>query len=78
MTKAMPDRVNEDEAYQNAKMYSDKQNARMEHNSALRKQVIASLKDSTELYRKYTEDQAFQDDLNELIFTLTYRPGEQE
>ena len=76
--KAMPDRVNEDEAYQNAKMYSDRQNARMEHDSALRKQIVASLKDSTELYRKYTEDQAFQDDLNELIFTLTYRPGDQE
>ena len=69
---AMPGRVNEDEAYQNAKMYSDRQNARMEHDSALRKQIIASLKDSTELYKKYTEDSAFQDDLNELIFRLTY------
>ena len=74
--KAMPDRVNEDEAYQNAKMYSDKQNARMEHDSALRKQIIASLKDSTELYKKYTEDQAFQADLNELIFKLTYNPNQ--
>ncbi len=76
--KAMPDRVNEDTAYQNAKMHSDKQNARIEHDSALRKQITASLKDSTELYKKYTEDQAFQDDLNDLIFQLTYRPGKQE
>ena len=74
----MPDRVNEDEAYQNAKMYSDRQNARMEHDSALRKQIIASLKDSTELYKKYTEDQAFQDDLNEMIFKLTYQPNQEE
>ena len=50
----------------------------MEHDSALRKQIIASLKDSTELYKRYTEDQAFQLDLNELIFTLTYRRKEQE
>ena len=73
--KAMPDRVNEDEAYQNAKMHSDKQNAQVEHDSALRKQITATLKDSTELYKKYTEDQAFQEVLNELIFKLTYQPG---
>ena len=33
--QSMPNRVNEDEAYQNAKMYSDKQNARIEHDTAL-------------------------------------------
>ena len=33
------------------------------------------LRDNTELYRKYTEDQAFQDDLNGMIFKLTYRPN---
>ena len=78
MTKAMPDRVNEDEAYQNAKMHSDWLNARTEHNPALRKRMVGSLKDSTELYKKYTEDQSFQEDLNELIFKLTYRPGKRE
>ena len=34
------------------------------------------LRDNTELYRKYTEDQAFQDDLNGMIFKLTYRTGD--
>ena len=71
--KDMPDRVNEDEAYQNAKMNSDKQNARIEHDAALKRQITAMLRDNTELYRKYTEDQAFQDDLNGMIFKLTYR-----
>ncbi len=73
----MPGRV-DDEAYQNAKMHSDRQNARMEHDSALRKQIIANLKDITELYKKYTEDQSFQEDLNELIFKLTCQPGLQD
>ena len=72
--KTMPDRVNEDEAYQNAKMHSDRQNARVEHDAALKRQITAALRDNTELYRKYTEDQAFQDDLNEMIFNLTYNP----
>ena len=72
-TKVMPDRGNEDEAYQNAKMHSDRQNARVEHDAALKRQITAALRDNTELYRKYTEDQAFQDDLNEMIFNLTYQ-----
>jgi hypothetical protein len=69
------DRVNEDRAYQNVKMYSDPQNAWIEHNAALKKQITASLKASIELYKKYTENQAFQDDLDEMIFNLTYQPG---
>ena len=68
----MPRRVNQDQAYRNAKMYSDRQNAWIEHNAALKKQITASLKDSIELYKKHTED---QDDLDEMIFNLTYQPG---
>ncbi len=68
----MPERVNEDQEYQNARMSSDSQNAWIEHNAALKKQITASLKDSTELYKKYTEN---QDDLNEMIFNVTYQPG---
>ena len=71
--KGMPARVNEDEAYQNAKMNSDRQNARIEHDAALKRQITAMLRDNTELYRKYTEDQAFQDNLNRVIFKLTYQ-----
>ena len=74
--KDMPDRVNEDEAYQNAKMHSDRQNAKIEHDAAMKRQITAMLRDNTELYRKYTEDQAFQDDLNGMIFRLTYRPNQ--
>ena len=70
--KTMPDRVNDDQAYQNAKMHSDRQNARVEHDAAMKRQITALLRDNTELYKKYTEDLAFQDDLNEMIFKLTY------
>ena len=75
LLNTMPDRVNEDQAYQNAKMYSDRQNARIELKSALRKQITESLNDGTELYRKYTEDQAFEEDLIDTIFRITYTPG---
>ena len=74
--KDVPDRVNQDEAYKNAKMNSDRQSARIEHDAALKRQITAMLRDTTELYRKYTEDQAFQEDLNDMIFKLTYSPEE--
>ena len=74
---ANEDRVNEGQAYQNVKMYSDPQNAWIEHNAALKKQITASMKDSSELYKKYTEDQTFHDGLNEMIVTLTYQPGKE-
>ena len=54
-------------------MHSDRQNAKIEHDVALKRQITAMLRDNTELYRKYTEDQAFQDDLNGMIFRLTYQ-----
>ena len=62
--KGMPNRVDEDQSYQNAKLYSDRQNARIELDAAMKRQTTATLRDKTELYRQYTEDQAFQDDLN--------------
>ena len=62
--KGMPNRVDEDQSYQNTKLYSDRQNARIELDAAMQRQITATLRDKTELYRQYTEDQAFQDDLN--------------
>ena len=47
----MPDPVNEDTGYQNAKMYSDRQNAEIEFETALLKQVTESLQDETEFYK---------------------------
>ena len=70
--KAMPERVNEDTAYQNAKMYSDRQNAEIEFETALLKQVTESLRDGTEFYKKFTEDPDFKLWLSNRLFTATY------
>ena len=70
--KVMPDRVNEDTAYQNAKMYSDRQNAEIEFETALLKQVTESLRDGTEFYKKFTEDPDFKRWLSNRLFTATY------
>ena len=73
LIRGMPEKVNNDTAYRNAKMHSDRQNAQVEHNAALRKQITAALRCNTELYKKYTEDPDFQQWLNTQIFSETYR-----
>ena len=51
----MPRQVMEDEAYRNAKINSDRQNAQIEHDSAVRRLITAMVQRQTELYKGYTE-----------------------
>ena len=69
---AMPDRVSEDTAYQNAQLHSDQQNAQIECDAALLNEVTATLDDGTEFYRKFTEDPDFRQWLSGAIFAATY------
>ena len=57
--RAMLAWVNEDTAYQNAKLYPDRQNAESEFETALLKQVTESLRYGTEFHKKFTEDPDF-------------------
>ena len=61
-----------DNSYQNAVLHSDKQNAQIEHNAAMKRQVTSSLRTNTEFYKKYNEDRDFQRWLNEIVFNATY------
>ena len=68
----MPEQVLDDQAYRNAKMNSDKQNAPIEHDSAVMRLVTAMVRCQTELYKEYTGNPEFRDALNETLFRLTY------
>ena len=68
----MPEQVLDDQAYRNAKMNSDKQNAQIEHDSAVMRLVTAMVRCQTELYKEYTGNPEFRDSLNETLFRLTY------
>ena len=72
LIKNLPDKVEADNSYQNAVLHSDKQNAQIEHNAAMKRQVTSSLRTNTEFYKKYNEDRDFQRWLNEIIFNATY------
>jgi len=72
ITEEIPAKVAADTAYQNARKNSDKQNARIEHDKALGRVMTAVLKDDTELFRQFTDNESFRRWLTDTIFGLTY------
>ena len=72
ITEDIPNRVAADTAYQNAKKHSDKQNARIEHDKALARVMTAVLKDDTELFKQFMDNESFKRWMTDTIFGLTY------
>ena len=58
-------------AYRNAKKHPDKQNARIEHDKALGRVVTALLKDDTELFKQFMDNESFRRWLTDTVFALT-------
>ena len=72
ITEEIPSRVAADSAYQNARKNSDKQNARIEHDKALARVMTAVLKDDTELFKQFSDNESFRRWLTDTVFGLTY------
>jgi type I restriction enzyme R subunit len=72
ITEDIPNRVAADTAYQNARKNSDKQNARIEHDKALQRVMTAVLKDDTELFKQFMDNESFRRWLTDTVFSLTY------
>ena len=72
ITEEIPERVASDKAYQNAKKNSDKQNARIEHDKALIRVMTALLKDDTELFKQFSDNESFRKWLSDTVFSATY------
>ncbi|MBX9812714.1 MAG: hypothetical protein K2Y16_14045 [Burkholderiales bacterium] len=53
-------KVAADGAYQNAMKNSDKQNTRIEHDKALARVMTALLKDDTELFKQFSDNELFR------------------
>ena len=75
ISEELPEKVAADKAYQNAMKNSDKQNARIEHDEALKRAVTELLSDHTELFKQFSDNPSFRKWLSESIFTATYRQG---
>jgi type I restriction enzyme R subunit len=72
ITEELPALVNANEAYQNAKKNSDKQNARVEHDKALVKAIVSIMNDDGELFKQYQDNESFKTWLTNRIFEQTY------
>jgi len=72
ITEEIPAKVAANKAYQNAKQHSDKQNARIEHDRALRRVMMDIFADNAELFKQFSDNQSFQKWLSDTIFSVTY------
>ncbi|MBA4016997.1 MAG: DEAD/DEAH box helicase [Pirellula sp.] len=72
ITEEIPAKVAADTAYQNAMKNSDKQNARIEHDKALARVIVSLMKDDTELFKQFSDNEGFKRWLTDTIFKMTY------
>ena len=72
VTLEIPRRVAADAAYRNAIEHSDAQNARIEHDKALGRVLIALMKDEALLFKQYSDNPDFKRWLSDLVFNTTY------
>ena len=73
ITEDIPQRVAADEAYRNAQANSDKPNARIELDKALRSVIVGLMKDDTQLFKQFSDNPDFRRWLSDSVFNATYR-----
>ncbi|MDX6767066.1 MAG: type I restriction endonuclease [Candidatus Methylacidiphilales bacterium] len=70
--EVIPPKVLADAKYQNARKNSDRQNARIEHDKALKRVITAMFKDDAQLFKQFQDNESFKRWLTDTIFGLTY------
>jgi type I restriction enzyme R subunit len=76
ITKDIPAGVAADVAYQNAMRNSDEQNVRIELEKALPRVMNTVLKDDTQLFKMFWDNESFRRWLSDAVFRITYdRPA---
>jgi type I restriction enzyme R subunit len=63
-------KVAADEAYQNAKANTPS-TARLEHDKALEKIMLTLLKDDTQVYKQFVQNDAFKRAVSDMVYALT-------
>ncbi|MFZ2493482.1 MAG: type I restriction endonuclease subunit R [Thermoanaerobaculia bacterium] len=72
VTQEIPAKVAADVAYQNAVKNSDKQNAKIEHDKALLRAVTSLLKDDTQFFKEFSDNDSFRRWVTDTVFSITY------
>ena len=73
--RTIPERVREDTAFRNAQRNSDRQNARIEHDRALLRVMTAVMRDDTELFKQFMDNDSFKRWMTDTVFSLAYEPA---
>ena len=76
ITETIPARVASDTAFRNARVNSDRENARIEHDRTLLRVMTAVMKDDTELFRQFMDNQSFKRWMTDTVFTLAFEQAE--
>jgi type I restriction enzyme R subunit len=72
IVEVIPPKVMADKAYQNARENSDPQNARIEHDKALKRVIMAMFKDDAQLFKQFQDNESFRGWLTNTMFGMTY------
>ncbi len=72
ITGEIPEKVAADAKYQNAKKNSDRQNARIEHDKALKRVITSLFKDDAQLFKQFQDNESFRGWLTDTVFGMTY------
>ncbi len=72
ITETIPTRVAVDTAFRNARKNSDRENARIEHDKALLHVMTSLVKDDTELFRQFMDNESFKRWMSNAVFSLAY------
>ena len=72
ITVDIPGMVAEDTAFRNARENSDRENARIEHDKALGRVMTGIMKDDTELFRQFVDNEGFRRWLGGVVFEVAY------
>ena len=72
ITGEIPKKVLNDQAYQNAMQNSDRQNARIEHDKALKRVITALFTDDAQLFKQFQDNESFRYWLTDTVFGMTY------
>ena len=76
ITETIPARVSADTAFRNAQQNSDRENARIEHDGALRRVMTSMMKDDNQLFKQFMDNDSFKRWMTDRVFGLAYEQVE--
>ena len=76
ITETIPARVAVDSAFRNARRNSDVANARIEHDRALARVMTSLMRDDTELFKQFMDNESFKRWMTDTVFTLACEQSE--